>query len=87
LLNSTLLAVAVERSADWSPTVGVVMIICNVIAIAIGKATIQQKNVGGSLPSDNFFGGMGIGSLLGTTSLGHVLGAGAILGLTQMGVL
>jgi photosystem I subunit X len=88
LLNSTLLlAAAVERSADWGPNVAVVMIICNIIAIAIGKLTIQQKNVGGSLPSDNFFGGFGIGALLGTTSFGHLLGAGAILGLTQLGVL
>jgi photosystem I subunit 10 len=63
------------------------MIVCNIIAIAIGKLTIQQKNVGGSLPSNNFFGGMGIGALLGTTAFGHFLGAGAILGLTQLGVL
>jgi photosystem I reaction center subunit PsaK len=30
----------------WSPKVALVMILCNVIAIAIGKATIQQPNVG-----------------------------------------
>jgi photosystem I subunit X len=34
----------------WSPKVALVMIICNVIAIAIGKATIKQPNVGCSCP-------------------------------------
>lgn len=63
------------------------MIICNIIAIAIGKFTIQHKNVGPGLPASNLFGGMGLGALLGTTAFGHVLGAGAILGLTNIGVL
>jgi len=63
------------------------MIICNIIAIAIGKLTIQKQNVGPGLPSANLFGGMGLGALLGTTAFGHVLGAGAVLGLTNIGVL
>ena len=86
MLSSTLLAVT-ARAADWSPSVGLVMIICNILAIAIGKYTIQQQNVGASLPSSNLFGGMGVGALLGTTAFGHILGAGAILGLSNLGVL
>ncbi len=87
MLTSTLLALA-PRSVEWSPSVAIVMIICNVLAIAIGKFTIQHKNVGLGLPSSNqFFGGMGHGAMLGVTSLGHILGAGAILGLSSAGVL
>ena len=40
------------------------MIVCNVIAIAIGKATIKQPNVGLKLPNDSFFGGFSHGAML-----------------------
>jgi photosystem I subunit 10 len=54
----------------WSPKVALVMIVCNVIAIGIGKATIKYPNVGAQLPNASFFGGMSHAALLGTTSLG-----------------
>ena len=71
----------------WSPKVALVMILCNVIAIAIGKATIQKPDVGLKLPSANLFGGLSHGAMLGTLSLGHILGLGAIQGLASRGVL
>ncbi|NJM45695.1 MAG: photosystem I reaction center subunit PsaK [Alkalinema sp. RU_4_3] len=81
------LLAAMGQTVAWSPKVAVVMIICNVLAIAIGKYTIKHQNVGLGLPSAELFGGMGHGAMLGVTSLGHVIGAGAILGLASMGVL
>jgi len=59
-MYSTLLmaATAVQGSSEWSPKVAIVMIICNILAIAFGKATIQQQNVGPALPSPALFGGM-----------------------------
>ncbi len=86
MFTSTLLAVA-PRAADWSPSVGIVMILANIIAIAFGKLTIQNPSAGPALPSSNLFGGFGLGALLGTTAFGHILGAGAILGLSALGVL
>ncbi len=83
---TTLLA-AVPNTPAWSPTTAIVMIICNILAIAIGKATIQQPNVGPQLPSPELFGGLSLGALLGTTAFGHLLGAGAILGLSNLGVI
>ncbi len=80
-----LLAMA-PATITWSPKVALVMIVCNVIAIAIGKATIKQPNVGLQLPSPNLFGGFSHGAMLGTLSLGHILGMGAILGLASRGV-
>ena len=71
----------------WSPKVALVMIVCNVIAIGIGKATIKYPNVGAQLPNASFFGGMSHAALLGTTSLGHIIGIGAIQGLAARGVL
>jgi photosystem I subunit 10 len=63
------------------------MILCNIAAIAFGKLTIQQPSVGPAMPSSNLFGGFGVGAVLGTTSFGHILGAGVILGLSYLGAL
>lgn len=82
----SLLAVA-PATVSWSPQVGLVMIICNVLAIAIGSYGIKNKNTGLGLPSSELFGGMGHGAMLGCTSLGHIIGAGAIIGLSSIGVL
>jgi len=81
-----LLAIA-PASLSWSPKVALVMIICNVIAIGIGKATIKYPNEGAQLPNAALFGGMSHASLLATTSFGHLLGMGAILGLAARGVI
>ena len=74
-------------SFSWSPKVALVMIVCNVLAIAVGKATIKHPNVGAELPNPAFFGGMSHAALLGTTSLGHLLGIGAIQGMAARGML
>ena len=71
----------------WTPKVALVMILCNVVAIVVGKATIKHPNEGAKLPNAAFFGGMGHAALLGTTSLGHIIGIGAIQGLAARGVL
>ncbi len=81
-----LLAIA-PASVSWSPKVALVMIVCNIIAIAIGKATIKHQDVGLKLPNPSFFGGMSHASMVATTSLGHVIGIGAIQGLAARGVL
>jgi photosystem I subunit 10 len=80
------LAIA-PATISWSPKVALVMIVANVIAIAIGKATIKHPNVGAPLPNSALFGGLSHASLLATTSLGHILGIGAIQGLASRGVL
>ena len=80
-----LLAIA-PASVSWSPKVGLVMIVANVIAIGIGKATIKYPNEGATLPTAAMFGGMSHAALLATTSFGHILGMGAILGLAARGV-
>jgi photosystem I subunit X len=86
-LLTTLLLTAAPRTLDWSPTVAIVMILCNVVAIAFAKYTIQQPNAGPAMPSPNFFGGFGLPAVIGSTCFGHILGAGVILGLSNMGVL
>lgn len=82
-----LIAADVPRTVEWSPLVGGVMVICNILAIALGKATMSNPGVGPALPNPDMFGGMGWPALLATTSLGHVIGFGAIIGLANIGVL
>ncbi|HIK44329.1 MAG TPA: photosystem I reaction center subunit PsaK [Leptolyngbyaceae cyanobacterium M65_K2018_010] len=78
---------AVPTTLEWSPKVAVVMILCNIVAIAIGKFTIKYPNAGPAMPSPNLFGGFGLPAVIGTASLGHLLGAGVILGLANLGAL
>ncbi|NEO58616.1 MAG: photosystem I reaction center subunit PsaK [Okeania sp. SIO3B5] len=78
-------------SAEWSPKVAIVMITCNLVAIVIGYYAISKNNRGQgpdlpvSLPA--IFTGFGVPELLATTSFGHILGAGIILGLGSAGML
>ena len=83
---STFLLAAVPRTLAWTPTVALIMIICNVLAIAFGRATIKKPNVGSGL-GDSSPLGLSLGALIGTLSFGHLLGVGVILGLSNLGVI
>ncbi len=87
MINSTLLAVATTH--EWSFSIGLVMILANLFAFAIGRYAIQQPGVGPALPGDkpDVLKGFGVAELLATASFGHILGAGFILGLSNAGVL
>ncbi|MBP0022147.1 MAG: photosystem I reaction center subunit PsaK [Cyanobacteria bacterium SBLK] len=87
-MNLTLLAVA-PTTIEWNFSVALVMIFCNLFAIAIGRFAIQKSGRGPDLPiaKPALWKGFGIPELLATTSFGHLLGAGMILGLSNAGVL
>jgi photosystem I subunit 10 len=65
------------------------MILCNLLAFAIGRYAIQNPGKGSDLPGSKpaILRGFGIPELLATGSFGHILGVGTILGLTNAGVL
>jgi photosystem I subunit X len=84
VFTSTLLAAA-TTPLQWSPTVGLIIIIANIIAIAFAKSTIKYPNAEPALPSSNLFGGFGLPALLASTAFGHILGVGAVLGLHNLG--
>ncbi|NDJ19510.1 photosystem I reaction center subunit PsaK [Myxacorys almedinensis A] len=75
------------RAFEWTPTVGIIMILCNVVAIAFAKYTMKNPSAEPQIPAGNLFGGFGLPAILASTSFGHVLGAGVILGLSNIGVL
>jgi len=92
LIHLTLLAAVqstVPSTPGWTPTVGLVMILCNLLAIVIGRYAIQKPGVGPDLPLPKpaLLRNFNLPELLATMSFGHILGAGAILGLTNAGVL
>jgi photosystem I subunit X len=94
MLNSLLLSshpslLAIATTAPWSPKVALVMMSCNLFAIAIGFYAIKNRGVGPALPvaMPSLFAGFGIPELLATASFGHLLGAGMILGMSNAGLL
>ncbi|MCL1469720.1 photosystem I reaction center subunit PsaK [Argonema antarcticum] len=92
MLNLTLLAAVqatVPNTPAWTPAVGLVMILCNLVAIAIGRFAIKNPGVGPDIPVGKpaLFRNFNLPELLATTSFGHILGAGVILGLANAGVL
>ena len=86
-MNLIFLATTAPATGGWTPACAIVMIVCNIVAIAIGKATMRSPSAGTALPNSTFFGGMGWPALLATTSLGHIFGIGSIVGLTSMGII
>ncbi len=76
-------------TTPWNFQVALIMVACNLVAIAIGRPAIQNRGVGPDLPLPlpAMFTGFGVPELLATLSLGHILGAGVILGLANAGAL
>lgn len=93
MLTSTLFAAiesTVPTTAQWSLSVGLIMILCNLFAFVIGKWAIKNPGQGGSLPGgpdSGLLANFGVAELLAVTSFGHILGAGMILGLSSAGLL
>ena len=82
-----ILLATVARTVDWNPSIGLIMIICNILAIAIGKSTIQNPHTGPAAPSSDMLGGLSLGALVGSLCFGHILGTGTILGLSYIGAI
>lgn len=91
MLYTSLLAAMTETGVttpEWSFSVAIVMILCNLFAISIGYKAIQEPGKGPAIPGlPGLFAGFGVPELLATASLGHLLGAGMILGLGNAGLL
>ncbi len=77
------------NTVEWSFSVALVMILSNLFAVVIGRFAIQKAGVGPDLPIGKpaLWKNFGVPELLATGSLGHILGAGMILGLANAGVI
>ncbi len=87
--NLILAAHSTPSTIEWNTSVAIIMIFCNLFAIAIGRYAIQKPGQGPDLPvpKPELWSSFGLAELLATTSLGHIIGAGIILGLGNAGVL
>jgi photosystem I subunit 10 len=88
----TLLAQAqatTPATPEWGTSVALVMVLCNLFAVAIGRFAIQNPGQGPDLPVPKpaLFRGFSLAELLATASFGHILGTGVILGLGNAGAL
>lgn len=70
----------------WSTQNSIIMISCNLITVLIGRYAIQVRGLGPSIPLYGI-SGFGLSELLATTSLGHIIGAGVILGLKSISLI
>jgi photosystem I subunit X len=90
MISNFMVAVqSTPSTIDWNPSVALVMIMSNLFCIALGRYAIQNSGQGPSLPvpKPEVWDKFGLPELLATTSLGHIIGAGMILGLGNAGVL
>nr|YP_010618655.1 photosystem I reaction center subunit X [Rhodomelopsis africana]WAX02668.1 photosystem I reaction center subunit X [Rhodomelopsis africana] len=82
-LNNYSMFEIISMNELWSIKIAIIMIISNLISIGIGRYAIKIRGLGPSIPILGLEG-LGLPELLATTSLGHILGAGTILGLRSI---
>ena len=85
-MYTNILLTITPNTITWSPQIALIMIICNCIAIGIGRYAIQVRGLGPGIPILGLEG-FGLPELLATTSLGHAIGAGTIIGLSSIGII
>lgn len=85
-MDTNILLTMVPHTITWSPKVAIIMIICNLASIGIGRYAIKVRGLGPSIPILGLQG-FGLPELLATTSLGHVIGAGTIIGMSSAGII
>jgi len=68
-----------------TPAKGILMMFCNILIIC--TMSIQGKSLAGGTSHDEMVESFGLTWLLAGTSLGHIVGAGAILGCESAGFL
>jgi photosystem I subunit X len=89
-LLKNLIIAAIPHTEPWRLTTAILMIICNLLAIAITfglvwlRSKIRVVNPDDkSIPVFDF----GLPELVAAMSFGHILGVGVVLGLTNIGII
>ena len=86
IMDTKILLTTVPYTSNWSAETAIIMIACNLVCIILGRYAIKVRGLGPSIPIPGLEG-FGLPELLATTSLGHVIGVGTILGLSSVGVI
>nr|YP_010336047.1 photosystem I subunit X [Tsunamia transpacifica]QUE27938.1 PsaK [Tsunamia transpacifica]UNJ14453.1 photosystem I subunit X [Tsunamia transpacifica] len=80
------LIAAAPHTSTWSPQVAIIMVASNLLVMALGRYAIQVRGLGPSIPLAGLKG-FGLPELLATASLGHIVGAGIIIGASSTGLI
>jgi photosystem I subunit X len=80
LLNNLIIA-AIPHTEPWGFNTAFVMIVCNLVALAI---LLLNSYINSETASIRNFT---LPELLATFSVGHIIGAGMVLGLTNIGTI
>jgi photosystem I subunit X len=80
LLNNLIIA-AIPHTEPWGFNTAFVMIVCNLVAVAI--LSLNSYLNGNPALAPRFT----LPELLATLSFGHIIGAGMVLGLTNIGTI
>ncbi len=82
MISSTLLAVAatVPPTPVWTPTVGIIISVSSLVVLLL-STRIEKPLVGPKFPILP----ISIPTFVGAMALGHVIGIGIVLGLTNIG--
>nr|YP_009500322.1 photosystem I subunit X [Gracilariopsis heteroclada]AXE43484.1 photosystem I subunit X [Gracilariopsis heteroclada] len=83
-MNIQIFIALAEYIPSWSIPKAIIMLVCNLLCIGLGRYAIQVRGLGPSIPILGLKG-LGLPELLATTSLGHIIGVGAIIGLNSLG--
>ncbi|WP_310486891.1 photosystem I reaction center subunit PsaK [Chamaesiphon sp. VAR_69_metabat_338] len=87
---SNLIIAAIPHTEPWRSMTALLMIICNLLAIAITFGlTKLRKRFGGDRHDDRLSSvrDFGYSELIAAMSFGHIIGVGLVLGLTNIGII
>jgi photosystem I subunit X len=96
LLNNLIIA-AIPHTEPWGFNTALVMIICNLVAVIIGRLAISLResyakanpgsSVDRSIGTPNLSMNFSLPELIASLSFGHIVGVGFVLGLTNIGTI
>ncbi|MBD2306291.1 photosystem I reaction center subunit PsaK [Chroococcidiopsis sp. FACHB-1243] len=89
MINTILLAATqptVPNTISWSPQVALIISASSFLILLIASRSIKYPQVGAKLPVNlPGLGSPSIGTFVASMAFGHVVGAGIVLGLSNLG--
>jgi photosystem I subunit X len=78
-----------NTGTEWNWTGTPIIIGASLLALLIIPRTIEQPQVGAKmpLPFPSLFNNPSVGTFLAAMATGHIVGIGAVLGLTNLGII
>ncbi|OKH35663.1 photosystem I reaction center subunit PsaK [Calothrix sp. HK-06] len=78
-----------NSAVEWNWTGTIIIVGASLLALLIIPRTIEEPHVGNKmpLPFPSVFNNPSVGTFLAAMATGHIVGIGAVLGLTNLGVL